>query len=443
MSLSPLVRKGRQLSPSAARVMKTSTTTYIHLRELTPSVIVRKACQDLGVVSIARELETFLIQRSHGNPFYCEELLRNLHLNNVLQFHVVEEEEETEDEWDNLFRTTLKVQAQPSNDYHHHEEEESYICTVRQNVKLHNIMLPPTLKGIALAELDNMNPSEQMVVKCAAIIGVTFETELLFHILPEWTKMKMNQTLAALVESNIFRCFGERKDIHELELEDMNSNELCINVVKSSWERLEHEHGHGSEYGSFVAKRLRQEENVMQCKVMRFCTPLLQEAAYELWLKSQKMALHLKCASYLEWRAHKCSCCGKGDFIPFHRYAVEGMLFNIDPEEKKTPFIKENLLNDAATIIVSETLMKLRNPSLDSGFDAKDIQAIKDPPVNTPVNFLKKPRVRKSLGFVFKSNRLPVPERMLSTSNESFLSPSMKSSGQSANKELKMQKRSF
>lgn len=43
--------------------------------------------------------------------------------------------------------TTLKVQAQPSNDYHHHEEEESYICTVRQNVKLHNIMLPPTLKG--------------------------------------------------------------------------------------------------------------------------------------------------------------------------------------------------------------------------------------------------------------------------------------------------------
>lgn len=48
-------------------------------------------------------LSSFLIQRSHGNPFYCEELLRNLHLNNVLQFHVVEEEEETEDEWDNLF----------------------------------------------------------------------------------------------------------------------------------------------------------------------------------------------------------------------------------------------------------------------------------------------------------------------------------------------------
>lgn len=77
-----------------------------------------------------------------------------------------------------------------------------------------------------------MNPSEQMVVKCAAIIGVTFETELLFHILPEWTKMKMNQTLAALVESHIFNCFSERKELREHELGKTSSQELCINVVK-------------------------------------------------------------------------------------------------------------------------------------------------------------------------------------------------------------------
>lgn len=57
MSLSPLTRKGRQLCSSAARIMQSPSTTYIPLKELTPSVIVRKACQDLGVVSIARELE--------------------------------------------------------------------------------------------------------------------------------------------------------------------------------------------------------------------------------------------------------------------------------------------------------------------------------------------------------------------------------------------------
>lgn len=97
----------------------------------------------------------------------------------------------------------------------------------------------------------------------------------------------------------------------------------------------------------------------MHCRVMQFCTPLLQEAAYELWLKSQKIALHLKCASFLEWHAHKCKCCGEGDFIPFHRYAVEGMLFNIDPEEHKTVHLKDNMLNEAVHALVSDTLIKL------------------------------------------------------------------------------------
>ncbi|XP_061440500.1 adenylate cyclase type 10 isoform X2 [Rhineura floridana] len=350
MSLSPVNRKGRLPCSTAARVMSSQATTYIQLRELTPSVIIQKACQDLGVVSIARELETFLIQRSHGNPFYCEELLRNLHLNNVLQFHFLEEDEEREDEWDSLFTTTA-LKAQSSQTLQ--SEAESYICTIKQNVKLHNIMLPPTLKGIALAELDNMNPSEQMVVKCAAVIGVTFTTELLLYILPEWTKMKMNQTLAALVESHIFKCFSERKELDASQIQDQFSRELCIasKVVKSI--------GQGSDLGLVVANRLKQEETVMQCKVMGFCTPLLQEAAYELWLKSQKRALHLKCASYLEWQAHRCKCCGGGDFIAFHRYAVESMLHNTDSQNIRTENIKEEALNEAALILVSETLKKL------------------------------------------------------------------------------------
>ncbi|KAG8132966.1 hypothetical protein E2320_010792, partial [Naja naja] len=143
MALSPINHKGRILCSSATQILNSPSTTFIKLRELSPSIIIQKACQDLGVVSITRELETFLIQRSHGNPFYCEELLRNLHLNNVLQFHVLEEDEEKEDEWDSLFTTTvLKTHASKMLD----EENELYICTVRQNVKLTTISLPPTLK---------------------------------------------------------------------------------------------------------------------------------------------------------------------------------------------------------------------------------------------------------------------------------------------------------
>ncbi|XP_063155965.1 adenylate cyclase type 10 [Candoia aspera] len=348
LALSPINRKGRLLCSSANQILNSPNTTFFQLRELAPSVIIQKACQDLGVVSIARELETFLIQRSHGNPLYCEELLRNLHLNRVLQFHVLEEDEEKEDEWDSLFTTTV-LKTQTSKNFE--EETESYICTVRQNVKLTAIMLPPTLKGIALAELDNMNPSEQMVVKCAAVIGVTFTTDMLLYILPEWTKRKMYQTLAALVESHIFKCSSERKEMYvtqkTLSKELSNSN-TALKAV-----------GQEADLGSVISNRLKQEENVMNCQIMEFCTPLLQEAAYELWLKNQKKALHHKCAGYLNWLAHRCKCCGEGDFIPYHRYAVDGMLQTLDTQENNVKNIKENALNEAAMILVSETLKKL------------------------------------------------------------------------------------
>ncbi|XP_044295320.1 adenylate cyclase type 10 [Varanus komodoensis] len=367
MSLSPGNHKGRRPCATAARIMSSPNTTYIQLRALTPSVIVQKACQDLGVVSIARELETFLIQRSHGNPFYCEELVRNLHLNHVLQFHLVEEDEEREDEWESLFTTTvLKAQGAQVP----HGESESYICTIRQNVKLHNISLPPTLKGIALAELDNMNPSEQMVVKCAAVIGVTFSTELLLHILPEWTKIKMTQTLAALVESHIFMCFGEQKGSKAAWAEASFSDDLCIcsKAVKST--------GQASGLGPAVASRLKQEEAVMRCELMGFCTPLLQEAAYELWLKSQKKALHLKCASHLEQQAHRCKCCGEGDFVALHRHVVSGTLQNRESQSMKPVPVKEKMLNEAALVLVSETLRRLEAPMFEETILSADWKQI-------------------------------------------------------------------
>ncbi|XP_054826105.1 adenylate cyclase type 10-like [Eublepharis macularius] len=350
MSLSPFKHQGLVPCSAAARILGCRANSYIKLRELTPAVIVQKACQDLGVVSIARELEMFLIHRSHGNPFYCEELLRNLHLNNVLQFYVLENDEESEDEWDRLF--TTRVLSPEECELLENEEKGSYICTVKQNVKLHDIMLPPTLKGVALSKIDNMNPSEQMVVKCAAIIGKTFSTHLLLHILPKWTKMKMNQTLAALVETHIFECFTEGKTRFTSQTMNVFTHELG-NFPKSMAMV-----GQVSDLGSVIANSIKQEEAVMQCKSMGFCTPLLQEAAYELWLKSQKRNLHLKCVSYLESDAHRCKCCGQGDFVNFHQYVVDGMLRKADIQELKNES-ERDMLSEAASVIVSQTLICL------------------------------------------------------------------------------------
>lgn len=71
------------------------------------------------------------------------------------------------------------------------------------------------LSEISLVQLDSMSLSHQMLVRCAAIIGLTFTTELLFEILPCWNMKRMINALATLVESNIFDCFRNGKELRK------------------------------------------------------------------------------------------------------------------------------------------------------------------------------------------------------------------------------------
>ncbi|XP_065447689.1 adenylate cyclase type 10-like [Chrysemys picta bellii] len=89
------------------------------------------------------------------------------------------------------------------------ENKKLYICTIWKDVDLDTILLPARLKEIAVAQLDSLGPSEQMAVKCAAVIGHTFTPELLLYLLPEWTNKKMEETLLSLINSHVFECFGK------------------------------------------------------------------------------------------------------------------------------------------------------------------------------------------------------------------------------------------
>lgn len=72
------------------------------------------------------------------------------------------------------------------------------------------------------------------------------------------------------------------------------------------------------------------ESEVIECHLIRFCKPMMQKTAYELWLKDQKTAMHLKCARFLEENAHRCSRCRSGDFVPYHHFAVDIRLNSLD-----------------------------------------------------------------------------------------------------------------
>lgn len=83
-------------------------------------------------------------------------------------------------------------------------------------------------------------------------------------------------------------------------------------------------------------EQLRElEGEVIECHIIRFSRPVMQKTAYELWLKDQRKAMHLKCARFLEENAHKCDHCRSGDFIPYHHFTVDIRLNTLDMDTIK------------------------------------------------------------------------------------------------------------
>lgn len=161
-----------------------------------------------------------------------------------------------------------------------------------------------------------------MLVRCAAVTGLTFTTELLFEVLPCWNMKMMIKALATLVDANVFDCFRNGKELrtalkHNAASCKVNHRSLSLRpglgIARDEGEEL-HE----------------LESEVIECHVIRFCRPVMQKTAYELWLKAERRAMHLKCARFLEEDAHRCDHCRSGDFVPYHHFTVDIRLNTLD-----------------------------------------------------------------------------------------------------------------
>ncbi|XP_074936351.1 adenylate cyclase type 10-like [Phalacrocorax aristotelis] len=292
MSLAPGYVRTEAFCKAAGDSAMSQNITYCHLDKLKSSAVVQKVCQDLGVVSISRDLARFLIQRSLGIPYYCEELLRCLRRNDMLLFHTRRRGEKAEGSWESLIATSSSSAG-----------SDGRVCTIRPDVNLENTVLPVTLKEIALSQLDQLKPLKQTVLKYAAVIGPVFTTQLLLHVLPADMRHKVNCVLTMLVKDNILKW-----------LKNTEVPEDVQDPTKRPGTSVQAE--------SDVETPALRMTVVQQSGALAFRVVLLQEAAYQLWPKRQRVALHRTCAAFLERHAHKCKSCGQGEFVAFHRFAV-------------------------------------------------------------------------------------------------------------------------
>ncbi|XP_062954364.1 adenylate cyclase type 10-like [Cynocephalus volans] len=291
--------------------LQSSQAILVPISKLAATSLLRMACWELGVVSIPQELQIYLHHRCFGNPLYCEVLCQDLLSKDILLFHDLQKEEEENSKWETLSASAVKssmYSISPASS----EDQELYVCTVKDGINLDTVPLPPLLKEIAVNQLDRLSSEEQLLVKCAAIIGHSFRIDLLQHLLPCWDKNKLLQVLRALVDRHVLHWFNKSQELPAEPILVPSS----IHIIDQTKEKKKK-----SDFGS-ASLRLQEELSLLQTEVLEFGVPLLREAAWELWPKEQQIALHLECACFLQDLACRCGSCHGGDFVLFHRFAV-------------------------------------------------------------------------------------------------------------------------
>ena len=311
-------------------------TTILELEGLSCEEMVALACQMLNVNELPGQIIEIIRTRSHGIPLWCEELVETMLEMKVLE--VVEQDEVIVEE---PGETDKEEETKRSQDVANSSHSLSHCGTGRRaviktmkrrrscvgrDVSIGDIPIPDSVAGMVLTRIDNMNPSEQMTIKCAAVIGTTFHRDMLQAIIPNCNPAVFSQTLNILAEHGIIECSvaaevrSRTPDLHsrsthhsQIHLpEDPYLQCPCLNSLR------QHHRNH------LLHTQVTSHPPVDECAALQFVHTYVQETVYGLWTESQCQCLHESAAQYLETQAHKCVNCGGGGFIMGSNQAKSG-----------------------------------------------------------------------------------------------------------------------
>ncbi|MEM7034606.1 MAG: adenylate/guanylate cyclase domain-containing protein [Chloroflexota bacterium] len=153
-------------------------TTHLTLDNLTDMEVTQLICQTLGVSRIPNTVFDIIQDRAQGHPFFSESLAHTLRDKGII---------------------TL-------------EAGQCRITTQMHN--LDALEFPTTLQGAITSRLDQLPPTEQLVVKVASVIGHNFPVQVLRHIYPIPTDEPQLPSYLETLENRDFM----QKDIPAAEL---------------------------------------------------------------------------------------------------------------------------------------------------------------------------------------------------------------------------------
>ena len=139
-----------------------------------------------------------------------------------------------------------------------------------------------------------MQATDQMCVKSAAVIGMTFHRVMLEAITPAKSPARVRMAVRRLTVNGVFECASPRPEGADEAATAVSGSIKCFCPAPGG--------------------KKKTTCSLLSCQFMRFVSTLMQETAYEIFLEEQRRELHSRAAEYLETKAHRCDACGGGEF---------------------------------------------------------------------------------------------------------------------------------
>ena len=133
--------------PEQHQALLTLANDILRLGHLSTEDALALACERLGVDALPHPAEQLILQKAQGNPLYCEELSYALRDTGLLTF-------------------------------------EGGHCRVAPGVDLDTIGIPDSVEGIINDRVDRLDPSQQLALKVASVIGRLFSVRLVRDVYP-------------------------------------------------------------------------------------------------------------------------------------------------------------------------------------------------------------------------------------------------------------------
>ena len=278
---------------AAKKALQTSTK-LLDLEGLSQSETVELACQLLDTDNISADLEKILVDKTHGIPLWCEELVSSMVESGLLQ--MTEEDQ---------MQTPSAVSADSVR-----QSRNKKMVHFARSIHPDKISVPDSITGMILARFDRLHPDAQLVLKCASVLGTTFSRAMLAAIVPNLTEQVINRTIASLASHGLIQCH------HAAQVSDQSgSTEQLTEGVECPCllQRQQHSIAPSSSIHS-VGSSNHYAMLISECQLLEFVHPYVRDTLYDLWTNKQRTELHEKAALFLESQAHKCKNCGGGGF---------------------------------------------------------------------------------------------------------------------------------